>query len=450
MTSETTYTGKDALFEAPSYSYYVLSETPSFYKELTADEDDSLSFSKVEGTSTKLEDASATVTTVTNYGDYQINVTGLPEDIGTVYGVLLTTVDSEGNTANYGLRHVENIWRNSNLAWSVGHTTTVHGSTVSYEPYASSEGQTITKITYYTDAGVYTIDCSLTLSPYYDGEVTAAAASASVVALTGLPDDIEDATAVVYYTEGSGRDAETIYLTDEAGVSIESGSVTLTTAMPNNTECTVRIDSDNYATMTATVTYTAPTVPSSSATSQGAATVADPVFTDVGTDSYCYDAVAWAVEQGIVSGAASATFAPNSSCTRAQAVTFLWRAAGSPAPKSSVNPFTDVAPGAYYYNAVLWAAEQGITTGVTATTFSPDAPCTRAQAVTFLWRAAGSPAAKRSVNPFTDVASGAYYRSAVLWAVEQGITTGTTVTTFSPNANCLRGQIVTFLYRADN
>ena len=155
----------------------------------------------------------------------------------------------------------------------------------------------------------------------------------------------------------------------------------------------------------------------------------------------------WAVGEGITSGTTATTFSPDAACTRAQIVTFLWRAAGSPAPKSSVNPFTDVKADAYYYDAVLWAVENGITAGTTATTFSPDATCTRAHIVTFLWRAQESPAAK-GVNPFTDVAADAYYADAVLWAVENGITSGTSDCTFSPDADCTRAQIVTFLYRS--
>ena len=170
-------------------------------------------------------------------------------------------------------------------------------------------------------------------------------------------------------------------------------------------------------------------------------------FVDVADDAYYYDAVLWAAENGITGGVDDTHFAPNATCTRAQAVTFLWRAAGSPAPKSSEMPFEDVAAGSYYYDAVLWAVENGITDGTSATTFSPDAVCSRGQIVTFLWRSQKSPASD-SVNPFTDVAADAYYSSAVLWAVENGITAGTTATTFSPNNDCTRAQIVTFLWRA--
>ena len=170
------------------------------------------------------------------------------------------------------------------------------------------------------------------------------------------------------------------------------------------------------------------------------------VFVDVATGSYYEDAVDWAVENGITQGTDDTHFAPDGICTRAQAVTFLWRAAGSPAPKTNTMPFTDVNAGSYYYDAVLWAVENGITKGTSDTTFSPNMICTRAQIVTFLWRSEKSPAAG-TANPFADVKSTAYYAGAVLWAVKENITKGTTSTTFSPNADCTRAQIVTFLWR---
>ena len=170
------------------------------------------------------------------------------------------------------------------------------------------------------------------------------------------------------------------------------------------------------------------------------------VFVDVATGIYYEDAVDWAVENGITTGVSANRFDPNGVCTRAQAVTFLWRAAGSPAPRSRTMPFTDVPAGSYYYDAVLWAVENGITKGTSDTRFSPDNTCTRAQIVAFLWRSEKSPAAG-SRNPFADVKSTAYYADAVLWAVREDITKGTTNTTFSPNADCTRAQIVTFLWR---
>ena len=170
------------------------------------------------------------------------------------------------------------------------------------------------------------------------------------------------------------------------------------------------------------------------------------VFVDVATGGYYEDAVDWAVENGITKGTDDTHFSPDGICTRAQAVTFLWRAAGSPEPETRTMPFTDVPAGSYYYDAVLWAVENGITKGTSDTTFSPNMTCSRAQIVAFLWRSEKSPAAG-TANPFTDVKSTAYYAVAVLWAVKENITEGTTNTTFSPDADCTRAQIVTFLWR---
>lgn len=169
-------------------------------------------------------------------------------------------------------------------------------------------------------------------------------------------------------------------------------------------------------------------------------------FHDVSRFDYFYDAVKWAAENGIASGTGRYTFSPNAVCTRAQTVTFLWRAAGSPLPRYRVCPFTDVQPSDYYYNAVLWAVEQGITTGLNVTTFGPDVTVTRGQVATFLYRAA-SAAKPNTFNPFADVKTTAYNYNAILWAYDNRITTGTSDTTFSPDAYCTRAQIVTFLYR---
>ena len=170
-------------------------------------------------------------------------------------------------------------------------------------------------------------------------------------------------------------------------------------------------------------------------------------FIDVPAGSYYEDAVIWAVDKGITTGTSATTFNPNGICTRAQAVTFLWRAAGSPAAKSGAMPFADVKAGSYYYDAVLWAVEQGITKGTSETMFSPDATCTRAQIVTFLWRAGGSPAVSGN-SAFTDVASDAYYAAAVTWAEKNDITGGIGGGLFGSNNNCTRAQIVTFIYRS--
>ncbi len=172
-------------------------------------------------------------------------------------------------------------------------------------------------------------------------------------------------------------------------------------------------------------------------------------FDDVHQENYFAKPVQWAVENNITSGTGTAAFSPNQPCTRAQAVTFLWRAAGQPEPQSTSNDFIDVKPGAYYEKAVQWAVENNITGGTGNNTFSPDSVCTRAQIVTFLYHAASSPAISGN-SSFNDVKAGSYYENAVKWAVENGITSGTGGNSFSPNNNCVRGQIVTFLYNYYN
>ena len=172
-------------------------------------------------------------------------------------------------------------------------------------------------------------------------------------------------------------------------------------------------------------------------------------FTDVPKDAYYADAVNWAVKNGITTGKTETLFAPNDVCTRAQMITFLWRAAGSPEPMSTDNPFTDVDTDLYYGKAVLWAVEKGITTGMTPTEFGPDETVDRGQTVTFIYRAAGSPAVTddNAASQFTDLDPEFYYMDAVNWAVENGITKGLSRTEFGPDEDCTRAQIVTLLYR---
>lgn len=171
-------------------------------------------------------------------------------------------------------------------------------------------------------------------------------------------------------------------------------------------------------------------------------------FGDIQSTDYFYDAVLWARRAGVTEGVSPNSFGPYAPCTRGQIVTFLWRAYGSAAPASQFAPFDDVCDGDYYRNAVLWAVERTITAGVGDRVFGPEQACTRAQVVTFLWRAAGCPKAVNSVNPFSDVSTDAYYYDAVLWAAEQGITGGVGEGRFGSDEVCTRGQIVTFLYKA--
>ena len=233
------------------------------------------------------------------------------------------------------------------------------------------------------------------------------------------------AAVTVTVTPDSGYEMDKLTVTDASGKTIsttDKGNGKFTFTMPNG-----------KVSVSATFKQTTVTPPSTG-------------FVDVPASAYYADAVKWAVEKGITTGTSATTFSPETSCTRAQMVTFLWRAAGSPAPKATTTAFTDLDKSAYYYDAVLWAVEQGITTGTSATTFSPHATVTRGPTVTFLYRFAGQPAVSGS-SSFTDVNSSDYYAAAVQWAKEQGITSGTSDTTFSPTSDCTRGQIVTFLYR---
>ena len=172
-------------------------------------------------------------------------------------------------------------------------------------------------------------------------------------------------------------------------------------------------------------------------------------FIDVEKGKWYYDAVMWAVDNGITGGMDETHFGPNKACTREQVVTFLWAASGKPEPLTSHNPFADVKSTKYYYKAVLWAVENGITSGVSSTKFGVGITCTRAQVVTFIYAAAGNPSHNVTNNPFTDVKESKYYYNAVLWAVSNGITSGTTPTNFGPNKECTRGHVVVFLYQYD-
>ena len=253
---------------------------------------------------------------------------------------------------------------------------------------------------------------------------------------------------------GNSWNSVTVSGTD-TGLTVDVGDEKVTVASDSNISATVtgsNVFTQKASTaQTVSVTPAGVTVSTSSGSLTTDETLEDPAssnpFTDVPADAYYHDAVLWAVENGITSGTSATTFSPNAVCTRAQAVTFLWRAAGSPEPGIAENPFTDVASDSYYYKAVLWAVEKGITSGTSATTFSPNVTCSRAQIVTFLWRGQQSPSVSTS-GAFTDVSADAYYAKAVDWAVSEGITSGTSATTFSPNANCTSAQIVTFLWRA--
>lgn len=269
-------------------------------------------------------------------------------------------------------------------------------------------------------------------APSYSGGSSSSDPTYSV----STPSKTENGTVTVSPKRASKGDTVTVTVKPDSGYVLE----TLTVTDKNGNELTLKDKGNGKYTFT---------MPRSRVTIE--ATFAeieeepDLFFVDVPTSAYYYDAVYWVAENGVTYGTSATTFSPDVIVSRAQMVTFLWRAHGSPAPRSSVNPFTDITSDMYYYDAVLWAVENGVTNGISATTFSPDATVTRAQAVTFQWRAAGSPAV--SGSNFADVADSAYYAGAVSWAVANGVTNGTGGSNFSPDVGVSRAQAVTFLWR---
>ena len=244
----TTYEGKDALFESPSYSYYMLSEVPSYYKKATVNEDGSLSFGIAEGAEVQtLSNVTADFRTSSNYGDYQMNLSGLPDDITTVYGVVVGTKEGD----SYGLRHVENIWKISKLAWSTGFVTTAHGNQLQYKDYVPMMGQTISKVTYYTNAGIYEIPMSVYVPVKFDGSVEVADAKASSgetkITLNKLPSDYE----AEYSVEGLEN------------VKVENGVLTYTAADAKVGKYTLKVTdkSGKYADISADFTLTTEVTP---------------------------------------------------------------------------------------------------------------------------------------------------------------------------------------------
>ena len=252
------------------------------------------------------------------------------------------------------------------------------------------------------------------------------------------PSDVDNGSVTVSPKNASKGTTVTITVKPDDGYELDT--LTVTNASGNKLTLTDKGDGKYTFTMPASKV----TVEATFVEEETPITV--PTFVDVPSDAYYADAVEWAVKNGITLGTSDTTFSPNLGCTRAQVVTFLWRAAGCPEPKGNSSSFTDVGNDLYYSKAVLWAVENGITLGTSDTTFSPDEICSRAQIVTFLWRNENRPGASTS-NFFVDVTNSAYYADAVEWAAENEITLGTSATTFSPNDDCTRAQIVTFLYR---
>ena len=371
-------------------------------------------------------------------------------------GLVSAPVEGEENSNQYSLAvspSATSVYENNTISFTVESTLpqdaalTVGSSDTTVATAALSSDQKSITVTGVKE-GTATITVSIKLGDVVlasesvtvtvDERGTSGSSSSGTTRYTVSVEDTDNGTVKVSPTRASKGSTVTITVTPDEGYELDKLVVT-----DKNSDAVKLIDKGDGK-------YTF-TMPRSAVTVE--ATFAEigtepesPVFTDVPASAYYYDAVLWAVENGVTEGTNATTFSPDMSCTRAQMVTFLWRAAGSPEPVTTTNPFTDVNSGVYYYDAVLWAVEQGITSGTSATTFAPDATCTRAQTVTFLYRAAGSPAV--SGGSFADVSADAYYADAVAWAVSEGVTVGTSDTTFSPDMNCTRAQIVTFMYRA--
>ena len=288
----------------------------------------------------------------------------------------------------------------------------------------------------YAGGAKYTVTKDATLTAVWHRTSSSSSSSSSTRYAVSVPSVANGSVSV---TPTSATKGATVTITVKPNEGYELGKLTVTDQSGNRLSLTDKGNGKHTFTMPAGKVSVDTTFAKIETTIN---------FRDVKQSAYYYDAVKWAVEKGITEGTSATTFSPNVSCTRAQMVTFLWRAAGSPVPKSTNNPFKDISSTDYFYNAVLWAVENDITTGTGADTFSPTAKVNRAQTVTFLYRVAGSPASGSS--SFSDVPESAYFAKAVAWADANDITNGTSNVKFSPNADCTRGQIVTLLYRANS
>ena len=286
--------------------------------------------------------------------------------------------------------------------------------------------------TNYSAGDEITVMEDMTFTAQWRDDTPSSGGGVTTYAIT-VPSDVEGGAVKVSPTRASSGTTVTITVTPNEGYALDKLTVT---DGSGKAVALTKVSDTKY-------TFTMPASKVEIAASFTEIRPDNP-FTDVYESDYYYDAVLWAVKNGVTNGTSATTFSPNVTVSRAQMVTFLWRAHGSP-KATGTNPFTDVSTSDYYYDAVLWAVENGVTVGTSATTFSPDAPVTRAQAVTFQWRVAGSPAA--SDAGFRDVASDAYYAEAVAWAVKNEITVGTGSNLFSPETVVSRAQAVTFLYR---
>ena len=382
----------------------------------------------------------ATGVTLTDSTNDTISFTMPGNDVTltTAYTTLVSAVSlnktelalTAGDTQTLTATIIPDDANNKNVSWSSDKPSV---ATVDENGNVTAVAAGTANITVKTVDGEKTAVCAVTVTAKSSGGGSTGSSSPSYSVTT--PGKTENGTVTVSPRSAEKGDTVTITVKPDSGYQLDD--LTVTDKNGNELKLTDKGNGKYTFTMPASKVEINATFNKEVETSP---------FGDVSTRAYYYEAVKWAKEKGITGGIGNGLFGPDQPCTRAQIVTFLWRAAGSPEPKT-MSSFSDVSAGSYYETAVLWAVENGITKGTGDTTFSPDATCSRAQIVTFLWRSQKSPAVG-SLNSFTDVSANAYYTDAVLWAVEENITKGTTATTFSPDADCTRAQIVTLLYRA--
>ena len=377
--------------------------------------------------------------------NYDENLTYVADSVAAKVDLSSIKVDEENRTITVGYATLDEVAKDAVVATLKFTRNTENEATVTVttkeinETYEAADPVEITLET----VAVTGVTISTESLSVYVGD------SANLTA-TVEPEDAMN-KAVVW-----SSDYESIASVDEngkvTGVAAGTATITVTTVDGGYTAtCSVTVSVKPVTPPTPTPVPTDPTEPTEPDDPDDPENPDDgkKKFIDVTDESaYYYTPVYWAVDKGITKGKTADTFDPNGDCTRAQIVTFLYRAMGEPEVDTTENPFTDVKAGSYYEKAVLWALANGVTKGTSSTTFSPDANCTRAQIVTFLYRALGEPEVDTAENPFTDVKAGSYYEKAVLWAVANGVTKGKTTTTFDPTGICTRGQAVTFLYRA--
>ena len=403
------------------YSWTYMSSQPSF--------EDTAKNNKVTCTVKEHQGASAdgkTYTFTIQYPEISIQVLGVTLDKTSMSltagstGTLTATINPADAT-------------NKNLTWTSDNGAV---ATVSQTGVVTAVAEGTAKITVKTADGEKTAVCTVTVTAKTSGSSSSSSSSRPSYPIT-TPDKTENGSVNISSTSAKRGSVVTITVTPDAGYVLDK--LTVTDKDGKELSLTKKSDTEYTFVMPAgKVEITPSFVKQAEEPSR--------VFVDVKTGDYFYDAVQWAVGKGITNGTSAETFSPEDPCTRAQIVTFLWRAAGSPVVNYAMD-LSDVAGDAYYAEAVRWALSEGITTGTSDHTFSPDAVCTREQAVTFLWRAAGSPTVSGE-SAFEDVGADSYYARAVAWAAQNGVTNGISQTLFGSGNDCTRAQIVTFLYRA--